>query len=191
MAGNRGLEHASGGPLSGYRREIGRVGGRRPRRFCGGTDAGERPRSGQVRDRISEREGAVDGQAAHGRRLAAARERHDDRGQLGVARRGGQRHGAGHPPQAAIECQLADQRGMRECVRLHLARCGQDPDRDGEVEPGPLLRQIGRGELRSMGYESGPAISLVQCRFAPCHVPPRILTTALENQSCVPLSGGH
>jgi len=111
--------------------------------------------AGEVPDRLSQRRGAV-GAYARGGRLADRCSRHDHLGPPRVADRRRKRHGARHRTQGTVERQLTHQGGHRQTiVARQLPRRGEDPDRDGQVIAGAVLRQIGRGKIHrdsSRGY---------------------------------------
>ena len=59
----------------------------------------------------------------------------------------GQHHGARHPPEGAVETQLADERHPLDGSGVQLPGRHQKPDRDGQVQTGPALAHTGGGQI--------------------------------------------
>jgi hypothetical protein len=100
------------------------------------------------------------------RRLGAVLGGDHDRLRPELARRFGDRQGAGHPAHRAVQRKLADDRRPAPGgPPLELPRCHEQSGRDRKVHPRPRLAQAGRrqvgddppqGELESAVRERGP-----------------------------------
>ena len=71
---------------------------------------------------------------------------HHDLAEPFLCRPGHRGQHAADRPQPAVEAQLAEEHHPGGGCPRHLARRGQDPDGDGQVEPAAPLGQAGRGE---------------------------------------------
>jgi hypothetical protein len=104
---------------------------------------GQGRRTVEVADHRTQVRGAVHAQARRQGGLARVPGRHDEPAAARVAQRHRHRESTAHRPQAPVQGELSDQREAIQGCRLHRARCGQHGHRDGEVEPGPALAELG------------------------------------------------
>jgi hypothetical protein len=109
----------------------------------GSRDAARRPRVGQLLQ-VAKRKGA---KVADQRRLPSVALGDRDRLHPRRPRGLGHRQRTGNRADAAVQRQLAGQRVAAERLARQLPRGGEQRRRDRQVEPGPLLSQVGRRQV--------------------------------------------
>jgi hypothetical protein len=158
-AGGRHLERPLGHLLPGHVAEVERRRRLRDRRRLGqGRQRGLPARPGHDLGDVAD---GVDGEPLHHRRLVAVGlGDHQGPGPGAPGRHGDGQHAADRPHLAG-ERELADELDPLERRRRQLAAGGQQADHDGDVEPGPVLAQVGRGEAdhHPLAGERDPAVA--------------------------------
>ena len=100
----------------------------------------------EVGDRLGQmpqRNGLDAGQLGLGRRLGGA----EETGEAGPTGALGSRQHPTDGTDAAVECELAERRVPGQCAVRDLPRCGDDGERDRQVEARAFLPQPGRREV--------------------------------------------
>jgi hypothetical protein len=147
-AGDGNLEGPTSDDLSHDRGEVGRVDG-----ISGPGRGSFRPRSRdaldarQVTDDLADASRRVDADVPRRGALSGVLPRHHDGPCAGGPRGRDERQHARHRPHGSVQRELADERRARQLPPVHLIGGDENRDRDGQVVAGPLLRQIGRGEV--------------------------------------------
>jgi hypothetical protein len=153
-AGGGDLEGAAGLPLAA---DVGEVLDRRVGGAGRGAGAAEVGPAGQPLPDLPEGGGAGDPQVGDQRRLGQVGLGDDQEpGARPAGGQGGREHALDRADVAA-EAELADGPQAVEGGRRHRPGRGQQPDGDGQVEPGALLGQVGRWE----GHGDAPVGPLV------------------------------
>ncbi len=107
-------------------------------------ELGPRPGARQAGDDAGEVGGCPHRPTGGDLGLDGIAERHDDGDVVeGVDHRGDARH----PPDRAVETELADERLPVDGLERQLGGCGEDTDGDRQVEPGTGLALAGRGQV--------------------------------------------